>query len=114
MDRDAPIVASSLLAMAYVWRFVEIAYFREPPGRGPRLGRGAAGVLVPAWVLVAAVLCFGVDTSVTVGFAVSAAEMLAGDGDERGGAILAALASRCLRSIGDRAARSARRICARR
>jgi multicomponent Na+:H+ antiporter subunit D len=27
------ILLSSLLAVAYVWRFVEVAYFRAPPDR---------------------------------------------------------------------------------
>ncbi len=71
------IVASSLLAVAYVWRFVEAAYFREPSGSV------AAAVLpwsmgVPAAVLVAATVFFGLHTSFTVGSAAQAAALLMG------------------------------------
>jgi multicomponent Na+:H+ antiporter subunit D len=74
----AAIVASSLLAIAYVWRFVEIAYLREPPP-----GRGMAVVCpwslrIPAYALVAATIWFGFDTSLTVGSATAAAAALLG------------------------------------
>jgi multicomponent Na+:H+ antiporter subunit D len=69
------IVLSSLLAVAYVWRFVEAAYFREP-----RRDLGAArlpwSMGLPAGCLVAATLWFGLDTSFTVGSAAQAAAML--------------------------------------
>ena len=46
------IVVASLLAVVYVWRFVEVAYFRAPPA-GPRGRREApVSMLVPAVVLV--------------------------------------------------------------
>jgi len=70
------IVASSLLAVAYVWRFVEVAYFREPaPGLVER-GEAPAALLIPAYVLVAATIWFGFATSFTVGSATRAAIML--------------------------------------
>ena len=37
------IVLSSLLAVVYVWRFVEAAYFREPREDLPARRRSAAG-----------------------------------------------------------------------
>jgi multicomponent Na+:H+ antiporter subunit D len=71
------LLLSSLLAVAYVWRFVEAAYFRTPaPGR-PRQ-EAPASLLVPAWIMIAASVYFGLDTSVTVGSASGAAEMLVG------------------------------------
>ncbi len=73
------IVASSLLAIAYVWRFVEVAYFRTPTGDLTRREAPLA-LLVPAWVLVGATLYFGLETSVTVGSAANAAAMLLGSG----------------------------------
>jgi multicomponent Na+:H+ antiporter subunit D len=72
------IVASSLLAVAYVWRFVEAAYLREPredTRGGPSVPLGMA---VPAALLVAATLYFGLDTSFTVGSAAKAAALLLG------------------------------------
>jgi multicomponent Na+:H+ antiporter subunit D len=72
------IVASSLLAAAYLWRFVEAAYFREPrqdTADGPALPRSMAW---PAALLVAATVYFGLDTSFTVGAATQAAAALLG------------------------------------
>ncbi|MDP1900383.1 MAG: monovalent cation/H+ antiporter subunit D family protein [Rubrivivax sp.] len=72
------IVASSLLAVAYVWRFVEAAYFRKP--RQDTAGGAALPwtMAVPAGVLAAAAVYFGLDTSFTVGSAAQAAALLLG------------------------------------
>jgi len=74
------IVASSLLAVAYVWRFVEVAYFREPSADLATRREAPLGLLVPAWILVSTTLYFGLETSVTVGSAANAAAMLLGIG----------------------------------
>ena len=74
------VLLSSLLAVAYVWRFVEVAYFRAPP---PDLGtrrEAPLALLIPAWLLIAASVYFGFDTSLSVGSAAGAAEMLMGRG----------------------------------
>jgi multicomponent Na+:H+ antiporter subunit D len=71
-------VVSSLIAIWYMWRFVEVAYFREP---GPALvgvKEAPAVLLLPAYVLVALIVYFGFDTSFTVGTASRAAELLLG------------------------------------
>ena len=72
------LLLSSLLAVAYVWRFVEVAYFRAPPTDMPSRREAPASLLVPAWLTIAASIYFGLDTSVTVGSAAGAAEMLIG------------------------------------
>ena len=72
------LLLSSLLAVAYVWRFVEVAYFRAPPTDMPSRRETPASLLVPAWLMIAASIYFGLDTSVTVGSAAGAAEMLIG------------------------------------
>jgi multicomponent Na+:H+ antiporter subunit D len=72
------LLLSSLLAVAYVWRFVEAAYFRAPPPGQPLRREAPASLLVPAWLMIAASVYFGLDTSVTAGSAASAAEMLIG------------------------------------
>jgi len=72
------IVGSSLLAVVYVWRFVEVAYFREPHAEASERREAPLGLLVPAWILVLATLYFGLETSVTVGSAKAAAAMLLG------------------------------------
>ena len=72
------IVASSLLAAAYVWRFVDAAYFREPRKDTADGGAVPWSMGVPAGVLVAAAVYFGLDTSFTVGSAAQAAALLMG------------------------------------
>ena len=75
------IVASSLLAVAYVWRFVEAAYFREPRQRTSAMAGGGTlpwSMALPAGLLVAATVYFGLDTSFTVGSAAQAAAALLG------------------------------------
>ena len=70
------ILASSLLAVAYVWRFVEVAYFREPPVHHKAVSEAPLSLLLPAALLIAATLWLGFDTSFTVGSALDAAEQL--------------------------------------
>jgi len=72
------IVASSLLAAAYVWRFVDAAYFREPRKDTADGSAVPWSMGVPAGVLVAATVYFGLDTSFTVGSAAQAAALLMG------------------------------------
>lgn len=72
----ALIVATSLIALGYVWRFVEIAYLTAPHEDLPRAGEAPMSMLVPAWVLVAACVYFGLDTSFNAGFAADAVESL--------------------------------------
>jgi multicomponent Na+:H+ antiporter subunit D len=71
-------VASSLLAVVYVWRFVEVAYFRTPSAHVAQLREAPPGLLVPAALLLVAVVYFGVDPTLTVDAAARAAEALLG------------------------------------
>ena len=71
---------SSLLAVAYVWRVVEAAYFRDPPPDRPRATEAPPALLAPMWVLVLANFYFGIDASATVGIAADAARTLLGAG----------------------------------
>lgn len=72
------VVASSLLAVVYVWRFVEILYLHEPtPGAVKK--EAPATMLVPIWIMALACIYFGFATDVTIGAAQTAAEgLLAG------------------------------------
>ena len=72
------ILLSSLLALVYIWRVIEVAYFRQPPDDAPEIGEAPASMLVPTWVLVGATVFFGVFTSLSVGLASAAARMLLG------------------------------------
>ncbi len=75
---------SSLLAVVYVWRVVEVAYFQEPerPAGGElrRLNEAPVSMLLPTWMILGASLVFGVYTEFPVGVARRAAEMLMGVG----------------------------------
>jgi multicomponent Na+:H+ antiporter subunit D len=72
------ILASSLLALVYVWRVVEVAYFQDPPpGRAP-VREAPLSMLVPLWVLAGASIYLGVDTRLSAGLAHQAAVSLLG------------------------------------
>ncbi|HSH41409.1 MAG TPA: monovalent cation/H+ antiporter subunit D family protein [Arenicellales bacterium] len=72
------VVASSLLALIYVWRVIEAGYFRPVPEHVSDRREAPMGLLVPLWILVLANLYFGVETSLNVGAASGAAEALTG------------------------------------
>lgn len=72
------IVLSSLLAVIYVWRFVEAAYFRAPPVADGAPARLPWSMALPAAALVAATLFFGIDSRFTVDSATRAAALLFG------------------------------------
>ena len=77
----ALIVLSSLLAVIYVWRVVEAAYFQPAPARAkdaPRVTEAPMSMLVPTWVLALANLYFGLETTASVDIAKAAAAMLMG------------------------------------
>ncbi len=71
------ILLSSLLAVIYVWRVIEVAYFKEPAG-GAGVKEAPLSMLVPLWIMALASIYFGVDTDMTLGVAHLAAEMLVG------------------------------------
>ena len=77
------ILLSSLLAVAYVWRFVEVAYFRAPAAGNETRAEAPLALLIPAWLLIAATIWFGLDTSFTVGSALEAAQQLVKNGSGR-------------------------------
>ena len=70
------IIASSLLAVVYVWRVVEVAYFRAPDGEAGAVEEAPAAMLIATWILIGATLYLGLFGSGPVGFARRAAEML--------------------------------------
>ncbi len=74
----ALVLAGSLLAVVYVWRVVEAAYFREPLPDHPPAREAPLEMLIPTWALVLANYYFGIDTDLTVGVAARAAASLLG------------------------------------
>ncbi len=74
------VLVGSLIAVAYIWRVVEVAYFREPANGAPAVQEAPVTMLLATWILVVANIYFGLDTSLTVGMAKTAAASLLGLG----------------------------------
>ena len=75
------VVASSLIAVVYVGRIIELILLREPPETGPLAGtvrEAPLSMLIPMWILVFANIFFGLNTELTAHFAGHAAEALTG------------------------------------
>ena len=72
------VVLTSLIAVAYVWRFVEAAYLSEPAAGAARIAEAPLPMLAISWVLVGACVWFGFDTSFTVEGARRAALLMLG------------------------------------
>ena len=71
------VLAGSLIAVAYVWRVVEAAYFREPAGESG-IAEAPLSMQIPLWILVAANFYFGLATDTTAGVAGQGARLLMG------------------------------------
>ncbi len=72
------ILLGSLLAIVYVWRIVEVAYFQQPQAGAEVAKEAPLTFLVPVWVLVFANIYFGIDTRLSVSVAEAAAQSLFG------------------------------------
>ena len=74
------ILVGSLLALIYVWKLVEAAYFNKAAEDAPVIREAPASMLIPIWLLVGANFYFGINTDVSVGIAQRATAMLLGGG----------------------------------
>lgn len=72
------ILAGSLLAVVYVWRIVEAAYFKPPLADTENSQEAPLSLLIPIWILVIANLYFGIDTRLSVQVAQAASLNLFG------------------------------------
>lgn len=70
------ILITSLLAVIYLGKFVEVAYFREPHGKTVKAGEPPLSMLVPTWILAIACVVFGINAELTAGTAGLAAQVL--------------------------------------
>jgi len=70
------VLTGSILALLYVWRLVEVAYFSEREPGAEAVGEAPFVLLLPIWVLVAANLYFGLDSDLSAGLARQAAAAL--------------------------------------
>lgn len=74
----ALIIASSLLAIVYVWRVIETAYFRPPPQNLPVATEVPLSMLIPMGLLAGAAVYFGIDATRVLDVAAAAARSLMG------------------------------------
>ncbi len=72
------VLAGSLLAVIYIWRVVETAWFGTPSARASDAREAPLPMLAMTWLLVIANVYFGVQTELTAGIATIAAEALMG------------------------------------
>ncbi len=72
----AAIVVASLVAVFYIGRVVEIAYFRAPEGVAAAPRRPARELVLVTWGLALATLYFGVQTEISAGVPAQAAQIL--------------------------------------
>ena len=70
------IVVGSLLAVVYVWRVVEAAYFQAPPEAGAATREAPLELLLVTWAAALANLYFGIFTEVPIELSSMAAESL--------------------------------------
>ncbi len=74
------LVVGSLLAVVYVWRIVETAYFRPAAEGSAVRSEAPLSFLLPLWLLLLANVYFGIDTSLTVSLSESTSAYLFGTG----------------------------------
>lgn len=74
------ILVGSLLAVIYMWRIIEIAYFKPPLNTTQQVKEAPLGILLPVWILVSANIYFGIDTRLSVQIAQAASQGLFGVG----------------------------------
>jgi len=72
----AAIMLSSLIAVVYIGRVIEVAYFRDVTAKPITPNRVPLEMLGVTWLLAAATIYFGIDTELTAGMASKAAEIL--------------------------------------
>ncbi len=72
------ILVSSMFDIIYVWRVVEVAYFRTPTKGSQDVSEAPLSMLVPLGVMIAATYYFGIDATRTLDVATGAAETLLG------------------------------------
>ena len=72
------ILVSSLLALIYIWRVVEAAYFNVPGAKMHKVKEAPAAMLIPVWLLIGANFYVGVNASLITGIAHQGADILIG------------------------------------
>lgn len=74
------IVGTSLIAMVYIGKVLEVVWLREPSPASVEASDPPLAMMLPILVMAGAAVWFGLDTSWTVGLATAAASLLVGGG----------------------------------
>lgn len=61
------ILLGSLLSAIYIWKIIEVVYFKAANETTAHVKEAPLAILAPTWVLVAANIYFGINTELTVG-----------------------------------------------
>jgi multicomponent Na+:H+ antiporter subunit D len=72
------ILVSSLLALIYIWRVVEAAYFHPPGADMHKVREAPASMLIPTWLLIGVNLYIGIDAGLITAIAQQGAASLIG------------------------------------
>ena len=83
LERDwwlaaALVLLSSLLAVVYVWRVIEVAYLKPVSENASKIEDAPPAMLIPTWLLIGGSIYYGISTELTVGVAKQAAQQLLG------------------------------------
>jgi multicomponent Na+:H+ antiporter subunit D len=70
------VLAASLLAVIYIWRVVEAAYFADPDGGAGAIEEATWPMVAATWILAGGCVVFGLTTDLTVGVASRVATLL--------------------------------------
>ena len=70
------VLGSSLLALIYVWRVVEVAYFQKPADQPAVTDEAPLSMLLPTLLVIGASVLFGLWTELPISVARQAAELL--------------------------------------
>ena len=74
------VVASSLLAVIYIWKIIEAAYLEDTPPGHDGVREAPLAMLLPLWVLVLTNVYFGIDAELTTTVAERVATIFLGAG----------------------------------
>ena len=72
------VLVSSLLALIYIWRVVEAAWFHVPGAAMHKVREAPASMLIPVWLLIGANLYVGINASLITAIAHQGANALLG------------------------------------
>lgn len=76
----ALLIASSLMAVVYIGKIIDVAYFKPAPVQHQDIAEAPNSILIPCWIFALLSIYFGIETNLTAGVAGRVAEALLGAG----------------------------------